>query len=77
MPVGIDWTPASSRADAMEDEYIRIQDHGGPMSRHIKDINFNPNYDHPNYNEIQSPGEAVYLMRHGTIYNEKNPNAME
>lgn len=26
---------------------------------------------------IQSPGETIYLMRYGTLYDEKNPNAME
>ncbi len=74
MPVGIDWTPAASHADAFEQEYIRIQTHGGPMSRHPDDVSKNV---HPNYNIIQSPGEAIYFMRHGTIYKEINPNSME
>ena len=77
MPVGIDWTPAASQADAFEDEYVRIQNHGGPKSRHRFDSFINPKYDHPNYNVIQSPGEAIYFMRHGTIYKEINPNSME
>jgi len=74
MPVGIDWTPAASQADAFEDEYIRIQEHGGPMSKHPDQVIKNV---HPNYNVIQSPGETIYLIRHGTLYDEKNPNAME
>lgn len=74
MPVGIDWTPAASQADAFEDEYIRIQEHGGPMSKHPEQVIKNV---HPNYNVIQSPGETIYLIRHGTLYDEKNPNAME
>ena len=57
MPVGIDWTPASSNADAFEDEYIRIQDHGGPESRYKDASKYN-------YNKIQSPGEGVYMKRH-------------
>ena len=41
MPVGIDWTPAASQADAFEDECIRIQDHGGPESRYKDASNYN------------------------------------
>ena len=56
MPVSIDWTPATSHADAFEDEYIRIQDHGGPKSRYKDASNYN-------YNKIQSPGEFhIYEM---------------
>ena len=65
MPISIDWTSALTNSDAFEDEYIRIQDNGGPMSRHLFDRN------HPNYNKIQSPGETIYLLRHGELYPEK------
>ncbi len=64
MPVSIDWTPADSHADAFEDEYIRIQNHGGPMSRHPAQAIRNV---HPNYNVIQSPGEKIYFLRHGHL----------
>ena len=71
MPTAIDWTPSPTSTDAFEDEYVRIQDHGGPKSRHIFDKN------HPNYNKIQSPGETIYLMRHGKLYPEKSVTPTE
>ena len=74
MPVAIDWKDAKNNEDALVDEYKRIQDHGGPMSRHIKDITENPNYDHPNYNKIQSHGEKIFKLRNGYYYPEKNNN---
>ena len=74
MPIAIDWEAAKNNEDAFVDEYKRIQDHGGPMSRHIKDITENPNYDHPNYNKIQSHGEKIFKLRNGYYYPEKNNN---
>ncbi|WP_340138458.1 hypothetical protein [Treponema zioleckii] len=68
MPVSIDWKAEKSNKDAFEAEYIRIQDHGGPMSRITLDKLFDPKYVHPNYNKIQSPGEQIYFMRHGKFY---------
>ena len=67
MPTAIDWTPASTRTDAFEDEYVRIQDHGGPKSRYKDAENYN-------YNKIQSHGEIIYMERHGgNVYERKIP----
>ena len=71
MPTDIDWAPADSHADAFEDEYVRIQDHGGPKSRYQDAQKYN-------YNKIQSPGEAVYMIRHnGEQYERTIPNKQE
>ena len=67
IPVGIDWTPEASYADAFEQEYIRIQTHGGPILRSMSKVTTNLNYSHPNYNIIQSPGEKIYFLRHGHL----------
>ncbi|WP_315451200.1 RHS repeat-associated core domain-containing protein, partial [uncultured Treponema sp.] len=58
MPTSVDWTPSSNNEEALEAEYIRIQDHGGPKSRYN-------DADKYNYNEIQSPGEYFYKKNHG------------
>ena len=67
----LDWTSADSHADAFENEYVRIQDHGGPKSRYQDAQNYN-------YNKIQSPGEGVYMIRHnGQQYERTIPNQQE
>ena len=51
-------TKKTNNEEALEAEYIRIQDHGGPKSRYN-------DADKYNYNEIQSPGEYFYKKNHG------------
>jgi RHS repeat-associated protein len=58
MPSAVNWTPAAKKDDAFVDEYIRIQDHGGPSSRYSDAGKYN-------YNIIQSPGEGIYKERNG------------
>jgi len=67
LPINIDWTPAVDKKEAFLDEYMRIQDNGGPASQYSDA----PSY---NYNLIQSPGEKIYKTEHnGQTYPRSIP----
>jgi RHS repeat-associated protein len=57
MPVLIQWEPAISNREAYKQEYIRIQDDGGPGLGILR-----------NYNMIQSPGMFYYFFDNGHFY---------